>query len=175
MKLKETFSIGQVSGCSGGAGLGGLTRYAPGTWIITNSGVQFPPAPFFVSISGAFLIGLLMAILTGSMQPHPNWRLFLVVGCLGGQPIPFLAAIEVPPQTGRVVAAEWDFVGDGTFAVAGDVTGSSGTRVVLKATHAFPKPGTCFPVLRAASQLQGEAKSPYARNQNLGRVRLIVG
>jgi hypothetical protein len=91
-----------------------------------------------------------------------------------GQPVTFSAVLEVPPQTGRVVAAEWDFVGEGTFAAAGDVTGSSGTRVVLKATHTFSKPGTYFPVLRAASQRQGDAKSPYARIQNLGRVRVIV-
>jgi fructan beta-fructosidase len=91
-----------------------------------------------------------------------------------GQPVTFSAVIEVPPQTGRVVAAEWDFVGEGTFAVAGDVTGSLGARAVLKATHTFSKPGTCFPVLRAASHRQGDAKSPYARIQNLGRVRVIV-
>ena len=67
-----------------GAGLGGLTRYALGTWIMTKSGVRFPLGTFLINISGAFLIGLLMTILTERMQPHPNWRLFLVVGCLGG-------------------------------------------------------------------------------------------
>lgn len=67
-----------------GAGLGGLTRYALGTWIMTKSGVRFPLGTFFINISGSFLIGLLMTILTERMQPHPNWRLFLVVGCLGG-------------------------------------------------------------------------------------------
>ena len=67
-----------------GAGLGGLARYALGTWIMTRSGGRFPLGTFLINISGSFLIGLLMTILTERIQPHPNWRLFLVVGCLGG-------------------------------------------------------------------------------------------
>jgi fluoride exporter len=67
-----------------GAGLGGLARYTLGTWIMARSGGRFPLGTFLINISGAFLIGLLMTILTERMQPHPNWRLFLVVGCLGG-------------------------------------------------------------------------------------------
>jgi CrcB protein len=67
-----------------GAGLGGLARYALGTWIMARAGVRFPLGTFFINISGSFLIGLLMAMLTERAQPHPNWRLFLVVGVLGG-------------------------------------------------------------------------------------------
>jgi fluoride exporter len=67
-----------------GAGLGGLARYALGTWIMTRSGGRFPLGTFLINISGSFFIGLLMTLLTERMQPHPNWRLFLVVGCLGG-------------------------------------------------------------------------------------------
>jgi len=32
----------------------------------------------------AFLIGLLMTVFTERFEPHPYWRLFLVVGVLGG-------------------------------------------------------------------------------------------
>jgi CrcB protein len=67
-----------------GAGLGGLTRYALGTWIMARSGGRFPLGTFLINISGLFLIGLLMALMTESLQPHPNCRLFLVVGVLGG-------------------------------------------------------------------------------------------
>ena len=34
--------------------------------------------------NGFILIGLLMTLLTERWQPHPNWRLVLVVGFLGG-------------------------------------------------------------------------------------------
>ena len=67
-----------------GAGLGGLTRYALGTWIMAKSGGRFPLGTFLINISGSFFIGLLMTLLTERLHPHPNWRLFLVVGVLGG-------------------------------------------------------------------------------------------
>ena len=67
-----------------GAGLGGLSRYVAGTWIMTKYGGRFPLGTFLVNISGSLLIGVLMTLLTERLQPHPNWRLFLVVGILGG-------------------------------------------------------------------------------------------
>jgi CrcB protein len=67
-----------------GAGIGGVARYAAGTWIMAKYGGRFPLGTFFINISGCFLIGLLMTLLTDRLQPHPNWRLFLVVGVLGG-------------------------------------------------------------------------------------------
>jgi CrcB protein len=67
-----------------GAGLGGLARYIAGTWITQRYGGRFPLGTFVINITGSFLIGILMTILTERFQPHPNWRLFLVVGVLGG-------------------------------------------------------------------------------------------
>jgi len=67
-----------------GAGLGGVARYALGTWVMARTGVRFPLGTFLINVSGAFLIGLLMTLFTERMHPHPNWRLFLVVGVLGG-------------------------------------------------------------------------------------------
>jgi len=67
-----------------GAGLGGLGRYIAGTWISSKFGGRFPLGTFTINITGAFLIGVLMTLLTERFQPHPNWRLFLVVGVLGG-------------------------------------------------------------------------------------------
>ena len=67
-----------------GAGLGGLARYVAGTWIMAKYGGRFPLGTFVINLTGAFLIGLLMTLLTGKFHPHPHWRLFLVVGILGG-------------------------------------------------------------------------------------------
>ena len=67
-----------------GAGLGGLARYAAGSWIMTRFGGRFPLGTFLINITGSFLIGVLMTVFTERFQPHPNWRLFLVVGVLGG-------------------------------------------------------------------------------------------
>jgi CrcB protein len=67
-----------------GAGLGGLARYTAGTWIMEKYGGRFPLGTLVINVTGSFLIGLLMTLLTERMTPHPNWRLFLVVGVLGG-------------------------------------------------------------------------------------------
>jgi len=67
-----------------GAGLGGLARYLAGTWIMQKFAGRFPLGTFLINVSGSFVIGVLMTLLTERWQPHPNWRLFLVVGVLGG-------------------------------------------------------------------------------------------
>lgn len=67
-----------------GAGLGGLARYAAGSWIMTRYGGRFPLGTLVVNVSGCFLIGVVTALLAGRMQPHPYWRLFLTIGVLGG-------------------------------------------------------------------------------------------
>jgi CrcB protein len=47
-------------------------------------GGRFPLGTLIINVSGSFLIGVLMTLLTERLNPHPNWRLFLIVGVLGG-------------------------------------------------------------------------------------------
>src|ERR1039457_5955358 len=47
-------------------------------------GGGFSLGEMIINVSGSFLIGVLMTLLTERLNPHPNWRLFLVVGVLGG-------------------------------------------------------------------------------------------
>jgi fluoride exporter len=67
-----------------GGATGSLTRYVVGNAIMTRVGGRFPVGTVFINITGSFLIGLLMTLLTERLQPHPNWRFLLVVGFLGG-------------------------------------------------------------------------------------------
>lgn len=90
-----------------------------------------------------------------------------------GQPVTLTAVVEVPPHTGKVVATEWDFEGDGTFQDKSSVDGVK-SELSLKATHTYKKPGTYFVSLRVVSQRTGDTKTPYARIQNLDRVRVVV-
>ena len=39
---------------------------------------------FVINVSGSFLIGLLMTLMIERFTENPVWRLFLVVGVLGG-------------------------------------------------------------------------------------------
>lgn len=67
-----------------GGGLGSLARYLAGLAIMTRFATRFPLGTMVINVTGSFLIGLLMTVLTERFQPHPNWRLLLVVGFLGG-------------------------------------------------------------------------------------------
>lgn len=89
-----------------------------------------------------------------------------------GQPVALTATVEVPPNTGKVVAVEWNFDGDGRYVPA-ELAGIS-PAVSVNATHAWSQPGTYFPVLRAFSQREGDPKTQFARIQNLGRARVVV-
>jgi CrcB protein len=66
-----------------GGGAGSLARYLAGGAISSRFGARFPGGTMLVNITGCFLIGLIMTLLT-ERQPHPYWRLVLVVGFLGG-------------------------------------------------------------------------------------------
>ena len=89
------------------------------------------------------------------------------------QAVRFAAVIQVPQNTGKVIGAEWDFEGNGTFGSAQEIK-ASGNKVSVSMSHRFTKPGTYFVTLRAISQRDGDTKTPYARIQNLDRVRVVV-
>jgi fluoride exporter len=66
-----------------GGSIGSLARYLAGTAISTRFASLLPLGTMIVNITGSFLIGLLMTLLSERL-PHPHWRLLLVVGFLGG-------------------------------------------------------------------------------------------
>ncbi len=67
-----------------GGGLGSLVRYLVVIAIMQRFAGRFPLGTFVVNITGSFLIGVLMPLLTGRFSLSPNWRLLLIVGFLGG-------------------------------------------------------------------------------------------
>lgn len=66
-----------------GGSLGVNARYWLGVAITRWAGPQFPWATLAINVSGAFAIGFLMAVLAHWL-PHPNVRLVVIVGFLGG-------------------------------------------------------------------------------------------
>jgi len=89
-----------------------------------------------------------------------------------GQKLSFTAIVELPPNSGKLVAADWDFEGAGTFPIHSKIKNGKITR--LKTSYTFSKPGTYFPTLRVASQREGATQTPFARIQNLDRVRVVI-
>lgn len=67
-----------------GGGTGALARYVAASAIMTRFGGRFPLGTLVINVTGSFLIGLLMTLLTERFKLDPAWRLLMVVGFLGG-------------------------------------------------------------------------------------------
>ena len=61
-----------------------MARYVAASAIMTRFGGKFPLGTLIINVTGSFAIGFLMTVLTERYKVDPAWRLFLVVGFLGG-------------------------------------------------------------------------------------------
>lgn len=66
-----------------GGVIGSVARYGVGR-AFPHHGASFPWGTFAVNVTGCFLIGVLMTVLTELIKPHRLARPFLGVGVLGG-------------------------------------------------------------------------------------------
>jgi CrcB protein len=62
---------------------GAVSRYALDGWITDATRGQFPWGTFVINLVGAFALGLLVAVTTARLLPHPNWRIAVGIGYLG--------------------------------------------------------------------------------------------
>jgi fluoride exporter len=60
-----------------------VSRYALDGWITDLTHGQFPWGTFAINVVGAFALGLLVALTTERLLPHPNLRIALGIGFLG--------------------------------------------------------------------------------------------
>ena len=67
-----------------GGGAGSMLRYLVGTAITARYSGRFPLGTVIINITGSFLIGVVMTMITQRLDGHPHLRLLLVVGVLGG-------------------------------------------------------------------------------------------
>ena len=67
---------------AGGAG-GAVVRYLINVSPLQNFFKPFPFPTFFINITGSFLIGFLLILLTDKYQTSENFRYALMVGFLG--------------------------------------------------------------------------------------------
>jgi CrcB protein len=66
-----------------GGFLGAIARYWLGGWISQRMGTLFPYGTFAINISGSFLIGLIVTVLTESGHWDPAWRYLIPIGFIG--------------------------------------------------------------------------------------------
>jgi CrcB protein len=62
---------------------GAVSRYALDGWISDLTHGQFPWGTFVINVLGAFALGLLVALTTERLLPHPHWRVAIGIGFLG--------------------------------------------------------------------------------------------
>ncbi len=67
-----------------GGFLGANVRYFLGRTIVERYGAAFPWSTLAINLTGAFLIGVIAEWLLLRQDSPDSWRLFLVVGVLGG-------------------------------------------------------------------------------------------
>jgi hypothetical protein len=84
------------------------------------------------------------------------------------------ADAEVPPGTGGIVAAEFDFDGTGLFPYKHVGIDGKSPKLQFQMTHTHQQPGTYFACVRVISPPAGDSNSPLYRAPNLGRIRVVV-
>jgi CrcB protein len=66
-----------------GGFVGANIRYWLGGFIQSRLGSTFPWQTMIINVTGSIVIGFFLGLMAG-MDWHPNWRLFLAIGVLGG-------------------------------------------------------------------------------------------
>lgn len=66
-----------------GAILGANTRYLIGGWAAQRLGVSFPYGNLIINLSGSFLLGLFMTLVTERFLIDPRWVTLVAIGFFG--------------------------------------------------------------------------------------------
>jgi CrcB protein len=91
-----------------GGFLGAIARFWLGDLVYQKLGTRFPYGTFVINISGCFLIGLIMTVLTERTHLSANWRYLIPIGFIGAYT--------------TFSTFEWETLGairDGAFLIAG--------------------------------------------------------
>ena len=69
-------------------GLGGFVganlRYLVQQWAAVRWGANFPYGTLIANVTGSFILGLFLTLVTERISVSPNWRYLIAVGVLGG-------------------------------------------------------------------------------------------
>lgn len=66
-----------------GGAVGAIARYAVALWIQQRTTSSFPFGTFVVNVSGCFVMGIVMTLLTERLTVSANWRFLIPVGFIG--------------------------------------------------------------------------------------------
>ena len=67
-----------------GGFVGSIARFWLASYVGQRMGTRFPYGTFLINVSGSFLIGLVMTILTERTHLSPTYRYLIPIGFIGG-------------------------------------------------------------------------------------------
>ena len=66
-----------------GGALGAMARYWIGNLVAERFPTRFPLGTLTINVSGSFIVGFFLAIVSERANIHPNWKLAVAVGFVG--------------------------------------------------------------------------------------------
>jgi CrcB protein len=76
--------VGKYFAVGVGGFVGSIARFWLAVYVGQRMGTRFPYGTFLVNISGSFLVGLVMTILTEKTLLSPTYRYLIPIGFIGG-------------------------------------------------------------------------------------------
>jgi fluoride exporter len=67
-----------------GGFMGSILRFWLAGYVGQRMGTRFPCGTFLINVTGSFLIGFVMTVLTEKTHLNPNWRYLIPIGFIGG-------------------------------------------------------------------------------------------
>jgi CrcB protein len=103
-----------------GGGIGSVLRFWVSSYLGERMGARFPYGTFAVNVTGSFLIGLVVTLVTNKADGDPHWRYLLPIGFIGGYTT--FSAFEYETfrsmQDGKVLVASLNVVLSVTLGLA---------------------------------------------------------
>ena len=108
-----------------GAFLGANLRYFLQTWTANRWGPGFPYGTLIINVSGSFILGFFITLVTQRVLVSAEWRAFVAVGLLGGFTTFSSFSVETLNllQTGRWLAAAANLGGNVCLGLVGAYLG----------------------------------------------------
>ena len=67
-----------------GGALGSILRFWLGNYIGSRMGTRFPYGTLVINVTGSFLVGLVLSLLTAKTNLSSSWRYLIPIGFIGG-------------------------------------------------------------------------------------------
>jgi fluoride exporter len=115
-----------------GAFLGANLRYLLQNWAAARWGPDFPYGTLIINVSGSFILGFFITLVTQRVSVSPEWRAFVAVGLLGGFTTFSSFSVETLNllQTGRWLPATLYLAGNVCLGLLGAYLGVILARAV---------------------------------------------